>query len=47
MAATVEHVIPLAKGGKHDWTNVVPAHAICNFEKGDSLLDQLSVKLSA
>ena len=36
MAATVEHVIPLCKGGTHTWDNVRPAHAKCNFEKGAS-----------
>lgn len=36
MAATVEHVIPLCKGGTHTWDNVRPAHAKCNFDKGAS-----------
>lgn len=45
-AATVEHIIPLCKGGRHDWTNVVPAHAICNFTKGDSTPDQFSAKMN-
>jgi len=34
MAATVDHVIPLCKGGTHTWDNVLPAHAACNFQKG-------------
>jgi 5-methylcytosine-specific restriction endonuclease McrA len=37
MAATVEHIIPLCKGGTHTWDNVAPAHAVCNFSKADSL----------
>ena len=37
MAATVEHIIPLSRGGTHTWDNTVPAHARCNFRKGDSL----------
>lgn len=37
MAATVEHIIPLSRGGTHTWDNVAPSHAKCNFEKGDSL----------
>lgn len=37
MAATVEHVVPLCKGGTHTWENTRPAHAKCNFEKGDAL----------
>lgn len=44
-AATVEHIIPLCKGGTHTWDNVVPAHAICNFAKGDSLPDEFSGKM--
>ena len=35
MAATVEHIIPLCKGGTHTWDNVRPAHALCNWNKGD------------
>jgi len=42
MAATVEHIIPLCKGGTHTWDNVAPAHAKCNFDKGDSLPNGLS-----
>lgn len=37
MAATIEHVIPLCAGGTHTWENVRPAHAQCNFDKGDTL----------
>lgn len=37
MAATVEHVIPLCHGGTHTWDNVRPAHALCNFTKGDNI----------
>jgi len=36
MAATIEHIRPLSHGGTHTWDNVAPAHARCNFEKGDS-----------
>lgn len=38
MAATVEHIVPLCKGGTHTWDNVAPAHAKCNFDKGDLLI---------
>lgn len=37
LAATVDHIIPLCRGGTHTWTNVAPAHAQCNFNKNDSL----------
>jgi 5-methylcytosine-specific restriction endonuclease McrA len=46
-AATVEHIVPLCKGGTHTWDNVVPAHAKCNFDKGDSLPDEFSAMISA
>lgn len=37
MAATVEHLVPLCKGGTHTWDNTAPAHAECNFSKGDQM----------
>lgn len=36
-AATVEHIIPISKGGTHTWDNVAPAHYGCNMGKGNSL----------
>lgn len=35
-AATIDHHVPLAQGGKHTWDNVVPAHLKCNTAKGSS-----------
>jgi 5-methylcytosine-specific restriction endonuclease McrA len=35
-AATLDHIIPLSKGGRHVWENVAPAHADCNEDKGNS-----------
>lgn len=32
---TVDHVMPLAKGGSHTWDNVKLAHLKCNGEKSD------------
>lgn len=32
---TIDHVIPLAKGGMHSWDNVRLAHHSCNSAKGD------------
>jgi 5-methylcytosine-specific restriction endonuclease McrA len=40
-AATLEHIIPLCRGGTHTIDNVGPAHASCNFIKGDKLLGEL------
>ncbi len=34
---TLDHVIPLSKGGEHSKTNVVPACQSCNSKKHDSL----------
>ncbi len=41
MAATVDHLVPLCRGGTHTWDNVAPAHAAHNFAKGDTLLGGL------
>jgi 5-methylcytosine-specific restriction endonuclease McrA len=35
MRVTLDHVIPLSKGGQHVRSNVAPAHWKCNMEKGD------------
>ena len=37
MYPTVDHVVPLAKGGTHTWDNVRLAHMICNSLKRDKL----------
>ena len=34
---SVDHVIPLAKGGLHQWDNVKLAHRCCNNNKSDKL----------
>ena len=36
-ALTVDHVIPISKGGKHSPNNVVPACIGCNDRKGIKL----------
>lgn len=35
---SIDHVIPLAKGGEHSWGNVKLAHFSCNSAKGASLV---------
>jgi 5-methylcytosine-specific restriction endonuclease McrA len=42
---TVDHVIPRAKGGKHEWDNVVAACEPCNNKKSDTLLKDLGWKM--
>ena len=32
---SIDHVVPLSKGGKHKWDNVKLAHRGCNTRKGD------------
>lgn len=33
---SIDHVVPLSKGGEHSWENVRLAHRICNSIKSDS-----------
>ncbi|XRB09669.1 HNH endonuclease [Pycnococcus provasolii] len=35
VALTIDHVIPVSKGGIHDWTNCVIACSACNAKKGN------------
>lgn len=37
MRATLDHVIPLSRGGTHTYDNVAAAHWRCNMEKGNQL----------
>lgn len=37
MRATLDHVIPISKGGSHTYDNVKAAHYICNQKKGNQL----------
>ena len=34
---SVDHIIPISKGGTHTWDNVQLAHIICNSKKGNSI----------
>jgi 5-methylcytosine-specific restriction endonuclease McrA len=36
-----DHVIPLAKGGPHNPSNIRPSHALCNRRKGDRLVKEI------
>lgn len=37
-AESIDHIFPRAKGGQHEWLNVVAACLKCNNKKGDRLL---------
>jgi 5-methylcytosine-specific restriction endonuclease McrA len=39
--ASLDHVVPLAKGGQHTLDNVKLAHKVCNSKKGDRLLGEI------
>lgn len=43
--ATMDHIIPSSKGGKHDWMNIVTACKSCNNHKGDKTLKQAEMEL--
>lgn len=48
MRATLDHVVPISRGGLHVYENVKAAHWRCNMEKGDQLtLDHDTSKMSA
>lgn len=32
---TIDHLVPMSKGGAHEWNNVQVAHHMCNSMKGD------------
>lgn len=38
---TVDHIIPLSRGGKHAYWNCQPAHSFCNMLKADRMPDDL------
>lgn len=35
-AVTLDHKVPITKGGTHDESNLQPAHLICNLRKGNA-----------
>lgn len=39
-AMTIEHVVPLSRGGLHSYANTCPAHVECNLAKGNALPDE-------
>lgn len=38
---SIDHVIPIAKGGKHAWNNIRLAHRHCNAVKSDKLINEI------
>ncbi len=44
---TLDHVVPRSRGGESVWENVVTSCAPCNLRKGNRLLNEISMQLSA
>ena len=44
---TIDHVIPKSKGGTNKWDNLVTCCRKCNLKKGDKLLSETNMVLSA
>jgi 5-methylcytosine-specific restriction endonuclease McrA len=42
---SLDHVIPVSRGGKSSWDNVVCACLPCNVKKGNKLLSECEMKL--
>lgn len=40
LRATIDHILPLAKGGSHTWDNTALSCFRCNASKGDQLLSE-------
>lgn len=47
MFGTLDHVIPLSKGGKHSYANIKAAHLSCNCSKNDRTIGQLGLEFVA
>jgi 5-methylcytosine-specific restriction endonuclease McrA len=43
--ATVDHVLPRCRGGKHEWNNVVTCCLKCNRKKGDKTPNEANMPL--
>lgn len=43
---TLDHVTPLAKGGKHSYANIKAAHLVCNCSKGAKLIGQMGLEFA-
>ena len=43
MSPTIDHIVPLSKGGGHIWDNVQIAHAMCNSKKSDGVEEAVNI----
>lgn len=42
---TIDHVLPISRGGEWTWENLVAACSRCNFRKGQKTLEEANMKL--
>lgn len=42
---TIDHIIPLSRGGKNTWENCVVSCVSCNTKKGDNLIEDINMRL--
>lgn len=42
---TVDHIVPVSRGGKSTWTNTACSCRWCNLKKGDRLPEEVGMKL--
>lgn len=40
MRATLDHVVPLSRGGLHVYENVKASHWLCNMKRGNALVEE-------
>ena len=38
--ASIDHIVPISKGGAHDFSNVQLAHLKCNLKKGSRSMEE-------
>jgi 5-methylcytosine-specific restriction endonuclease McrA len=41
---TLDHVIPISRGGQNSWNNLATCCQQCNWDKGDHLLSELNIR---
>ena len=46
MQLTLDHVVPISRGGETTWENVVTACKKCNNKKGNQMLYETRLKLA-
>lgn len=42
---TLDHLVPLSRGGKTTWENIVTSCRSCNFRKGSATIEELGIRL--